>query len=151
MRADAWAYIQETLNKFGMNNTLIDSSSKLGKSTGKSEPVPASYGKSNKYHNNRYKGKKPHSGKWRDNKSPEKTKGNHTEGGKTKDKQIMVITQKLEDDVAKSKISGEVAKEVCNILVNAKEDEKNRDPDESAEETDSSEGAEPEEADSGEE
>ena len=151
MRADAWAYIQETLNKFGMNNTLIDSSSKLGKSTGKSEPVPASYGKSNKYHNNRYKGKKPHSGKWRDNKSPEKTKGNHTEGGKAKDKQIMAITQKLEDDVAKSKISGEVAKEVCNILINAKEDEKNRDPDESAEETDSSEGAEPEEADSDEE
>ena len=44
MRADAWAYVQETLNKFGMNNTLIESSSKLGKSTGKSEPVPASYG-----------------------------------------------------------------------------------------------------------
>ena len=63
----------------------------------------------------------------------------------------MAITQKLEEDVAKSKISGELAKEVCNIIVNAKEDEKNRDPEESAEETDSSESAEPEGSDSGEE
>ena len=147
MRADAWAYVQETLNKFGMNNTLIDSHSKLGKSTGKGEPVPSS----NKYNNSRYKGKKNHSGKWRDNKSSKKTKGNSTEGGKIKDKQISVITQKLEEDVAKSKISGELAKEVCNIIVEAKEGEKNNDPNESAEETDSSEGAGPEGSDSGEE
>ena len=49
MRSDVWAYIQETLNKFGMNNTLIESRSKLGKSTSKSDLVPAYNGKSSKY------------------------------------------------------------------------------------------------------
>ena len=151
MRADAWAYVQETLNKFGMNNTLIDSNSKLGRSTNKGEPVPSSYAKTNKYNNNRYKGKKNHSGKGRDNKFSEKTKGNSKEGVKIEDKQISVITKKLGDDVAKSNISGELAKEVCNIIVEAKESQKNNDPNESAEETDSSEGAEPEGSDSDEE
>ena len=142
MRADAWAYIQETLNKFGINNTLIESGSKLGKSTGKSKPVPASYGKPNKYQNNRYKGKKYNSGKWRDNKSPEKAKGISTDTGKNKEKQIMAVTKKLEDDVSKNKISGELAKEVCNIIINAKDEDKGKDPDKSAEESDSSEGSE---------
>ena len=63
----------------------------------------------------------------------------------------MAITKKLEEDVSKNKISGELAKEICNIVANAKEEDKDKDPNKGAEDTDSSEGSEPEGSDSGEE